>query len=372
MEAKVTVSFPAMAASGDQDYEVWIGQGLLDDLAIHLDAACSAHRYAVIADRRVADIYGEAVLIAARAAGARVDLFTFPAGEVNKTRESWAALSDELLGAGLGRDAAVLALGGGVTGDLAGFVAATFLRGLPLIQLPTTLLAMIDSSVGGKTGVDTAAGKNLIGSFHQPRRVIADTATLATLPRSEIRSGLAEGIKHGAIADAGYFHQAAADADRLLALDPEALIRFIQRSVEIKVAVVSADEREGGIRKTLNFGHTIGHAVEALSEFTLLHGEAVAIGMVAEAKIGEAVGITEAGTAAALERSLTSFGLPTCIPSGFSSRAILEYTRLDKKARAGRVEYALLEGIGRSSRGPGSYGVAVEDEVVKEVLSFEF
>lgn len=367
MTARVKIEFPREGGEV-QDYEVVIGGGLLAGLADQLAEACPAHRYAVIADSRVAGLYGNHVVEAASAGGARVELFVFPEGEANKTREQWSALSDAMLAAGLGRDAAVIALGGGVSGDLAGFVAATYLRGLPMVQVPTTILAMVDSSVGGKTGVDTPAGKNLIGAFHQPARVIADTDTLTTLPPEQVRSGIAEGVKHGAISDATYFRRTVTEAGALLALDPDALTDFLRRSVEIKAAVVAADEREGGLRKTLNFGHTIGHAVEALSEFSLLHGEAVAIGMVAEARLGEKLGITATGTAEQLEDALASFGLPTRVPDGFAVDDVLAFTRLDKKARQGRVEYALIEKIGVSSKGTGSYGVPVEDGVVREVL----
>ncbi len=366
MTAKVAIEFPP--AKSGQDYEVRIGPRLIDSLAAQLQDACPAHRYAVIADSRVASLYGERVVQAAAAEGARVDFFSFPEGEANKTREQWARLSDAMLSAGLGRDAAVIALGGGVTGDLAGFVAATYLRGLPMVQMPTTILAMIDSSVGGKTGVDTDAGKNLIGAFHQPTRVIADTDTLQTLPIEQIRSGIAEGVKHGAISDANYFRQTVDGAGALLRLDAEAVTAFLRRSVEIKAAVVAADEREGGVRKTLNFGHTIGHAVEALSEFRLLHGEAVSIGMVAEARLGERMGITKEGTTDELAAALAAFGLPTAIPEGFAADAVLAFTRLDKKARQGRVEYALIEEIGAASVGTGSYGVPVDDDLVMETL----
>jgi 3-dehydroquinate synthase len=273
------------------------------------------------------------------------------------------------LTAGHGRDSAVLALGGGVTGDLAGFVAATFLRGLPLVQLPTTLLAMIDSSVGGKTGVDTPAGKNLVGSFHQPRLVLADLDTLSTLPAKELRSGMAEAIKHGAIADADYFAVIERDAQVLLRLDREKMCRLIERSVQIKAAVVEADEREGGLRKTLNFGHTIGHAIEAHSRFQLLHGESIAIGMVVEAEVGEQMGITQKGTAKQLRMLLQRIGLPFRVPSTFSLDAIMDLTRVDKKARGGRVEYALLEQVGKCSVGAGSYGTPVPDEVAQEALA---
>jgi 3-dehydroquinate synthase len=301
-----------------------------------------------------------------------VDLLSFPAGEAHKTRAEWALLSDGMFAGGVGRDAAVLALGGGVTGDLAGFVAATYMRGIPLVQLPTTLLAMIDSSVGGKTGVDTPAGKNLVGAFLQPAVVAADTATLHTLPAAEIRAGLAEAIKHGAIADAAYFEAIAADLPALAALEPAALQRLIVRSVEIKAEVVGRDEKESGPRKMLNFGHTLGHAVEALSGYRLLHGEAVAIGMVLEARLGEAMGVTEVGTADRITEVLSAAGLPTRLPERMSAAAVLAATRTDKKARRGRVEYALIERIGAASAGgDGTWGWAGEEAVVEGVLSFE-
>lgn len=366
LTARVAIEFPPL--KGGQDYEVRIGPGQIDGLAAQLRDACPAYRYAVISDSRVAKLYADRVVEAAGAGGARVDLFTFPEGEANKNREQWNALSDAMLAAGLGRDAAVIALGGGVTGDLAGFVAATYLRGLPMVQIPTTILSMIDSSVGGKTGVDTPAGKNLIGAFHQPNRVIADTDTLRTLPIEQIRSGIAEGVKHGAIRDAGYFRETVEQTGAVLRLDAAALTAFLRRSVAIKAAVVAADEREGGVRKTLNFGHTIGHAVEALSEFRLLHGEAVSIGMVSEARLGERLGITKEGTAGRLADALGGFGLPTTVPDGFSADAVLAFTRLDKKARQGRVEYALIEEIGVASPGAGHYGIPVDDAVVAEAL----
>ncbi|HKG95018.1 MAG TPA: 3-dehydroquinate synthase family protein, partial [Gemmatimonadaceae bacterium] len=253
-------------------YTVIIEPGSLDSIGEVARRTAPAHRYVVITDDRVGPIYAARVR-AAMGAG-RVDVLSVPAGEAHKTRESWARLTDEMLAAGAGRDTTVIALGGGVVGDLAGFVAATFMRGVPVIQLPTTLLAMIDSSIGGKTGVDTPAGKNLVGAFHRPAAVIADPLTLTTLPPSQLRAGLAEAIKHGAIVDAEYFERLRADADALV--DPARagggrMRDVIARSVEIKAEVVRRDEREGGLRKILNFGHTIGHAVESLSGYALLH-----------------------------------------------------------------------------------------------------
>jgi 3-dehydroquinate synthase len=350
-------------------YDIRIGPGLLDGLPEMLEKDCPAHRYAVIADGNVAGLYGGKLRKRLQAAGLVADVFPFPAGEESKTREIWAELTDDMLARRIGRDAAVLALGGGVTGDLAGFVAATYLRGLPLVQLPTSLLAMVDSSVGGKTGVDTPAGKNLVGSFHQPHLVVADTDCLATLPPRELRSGLAETIKSGAIADVDYLTWIEENSATLPQLDATLITHLVKRSVEIKAGVVVTDERETGLRKILNFGHTIGHAIEALSRFELLHGEAIAIGMIVEAEIGELLGITELGTGGALRRVLGSVGLPIAVPSAFSAEPILELTRVDKKARSGRVEYSLLERVGTPSAGSGSYGTIVPDEVVVEALA---
>lgn len=355
-----------VAVPGGTTYPVLVEGGALARLCQELERFLPAHRYAVIADDRVAELYGERVLVALGAAGLPAELLRFEAGEARKTRETWAALTDTMLARGFGRDAAVLALGGGVTGDLAGFVAATYLRGLPLAQLPTSLLAMVDSAVGGKTGVDTPAGKNLVGSFHPPRLVLADTETLATLPEEHLRAGLAEALKHGAIADAGYLEWIESSLPGLISGDPVLLAALVRRSVEIKGGIVARDEREGGPRKALNFGHTIGHAVEALSGYRLLHGAAVAIGMAAEARLGEALGVSAAGTATRLERALRGAGLPTELPPEMDRREVLALTRHDKKARGGRVEYVLLERIGSAV-----WGVAAADAEVLEALGGE-
>ncbi|MBA2668759.1 MAG: 3-dehydroquinate synthase, partial [Gemmatimonadetes bacterium] len=267
-----------------------------------------------------------------------------------KTRAEWIRLSDEMLSARLGRDTVVLALGGGVTGDLAGFVAATYMRGLPLVQIPTSLLAMVDSSVGGKTGVDTEAGKNLIGAFHPPVLVAADIDLLSTLPAEHLRAGLAEAVKHGAITDAGYLAEVESAASALLGGDAEALSRLVGRSVQIKADIVSRDPREGGLRKVLNFGHTLGHALETLSGYELLHGEAISIGMVLEARLGEAIGVTRSGSADRLAAVLNTIGLPVKPSGSHSPDEVIAATMLDKKGREGRVEYALISEIGHAAQ----------------------
>jgi 3-dehydroquinate synthase len=364
--AKVDVTF---AGVGPGSYDVRIEPGLADRLAGLVEAYCPAHRYALITDSIVEALHATRLQERLRAHGMAVDLLSFPAGEANKTRNSWAALSDRMLELGMGRDAAVLAFGGGVVGDLAGFVAATYLRGVPYVQIPTTLLAMIDSSVGGKTGVDTRAGKNLIGAFHQPRVVLADPGFLDTLPRRELAAGLAEAVKHGAIADAGYFDWIESRVERVLDREAAALSHLIERSVRIKADTVARDERESGPRMALNFGHTLGHAIEALSGYELLHGEAISIGMVLEARAGEVAGITEPGTARRLASVLSAAGLPTKMPDSMSGRAVLELTRGDKKARAGAVEYALIEAIGRFDDAAGRWSRPLEDDSVLQAMA---
>ncbi len=335
-------------ALGPAAYDIVIGDGLLTQLSETLAAACPVARYAVIADATVAEKFGRAVLEAANRV-APSDLFTFPAGERNKTAEQWQELSERLLAAGLGRDGAIVALGGGVSGDLAGFVAATYMRGVPYIQIPTTLLAMIDSSIGGKTGVDTAHGKNLIGAFHQPRAVVADVTTLSELPPVHFAAGMAEALKHGAIADREYVDWIERDRQAILARDTEALVELVRRSVQIKAAVVAEDERETGKRAILNFGHTVAHAIEAASGYEVLHGEAVAMGMVAEAELGTRIGVTEAGTSEALREALISFNLPIDPPKK-SPAHLLEAMQRDKKVRAGSVRFALLKRVGEPAR----------------------
>ena len=349
-------------------YTITIAPGALAHAGTIARAAATAHRYAVITDATVGPLHA---LKVARTLGANVDVFTIPAGEAHKTRESWADLTDALLAAGFGRDSAIVAVGGGVVGDLAGFVAATYMRGIPFVQVPTTLLAMVDASVGGKVGVDTPSGKNLVGAFHPPAAVVIDPEVLRTLPREQLRAGTAEIVKHGVIADECYFDDVAASLDALTnpGSDDGRLTSIIARSVEIKADVVRRDEREGGVRKTLNFGHTIGHALEHLSSYTMLHGDAVAIGMVVESALGERIGETEPGTSRRIVAALRAAGLPVTVPEGMTARATLEATRHDKKARAGTVEYALPRRIGAMTGEARGWAVPVPDGDVMAALA---
>lgn len=361
-------------------YEAVVGAGLLDRLGEACLRAAPAHRYALVTDDGVAPHWLARAVASLRAAtGAEPLSRAVPAGEGSKTREQWAVLTDWLLAEGAQRDTTIVALGGGVVGDLAGFVAATYLRGVPVVQVPTSLLAMVDASIGGKTGVDTPAGKNVVGAFHQPATVLADPAVLATLPPPHRRAGMAEVIKHGAVADAAYFRMGAswaAAAERAGALGqdfdwggPQAL-DGVARSVAIKAAVVRADPRERGRRQVLNAGHTVAHALELATGFGLLHGEAVAIGLVVEAALGERAGVTAAGTAEALRGALGGAGLPTAVPAGLDPGRILDAMRLDKKGRAGQVRFALLREVGTAAGSDeAGWSIALDEALVREGLA---
>ncbi|MES2178420.1 MAG: 3-dehydroquinate synthase [Gemmatimonadota bacterium] len=349
-------------------YRVHIGAGLRHSFAHTITDVAAAHRYAVITDDHVAPLYADDIVSNLSGHG-RVSLHIVPEGEAHKTRDSWARLTDEMLEAGHARDTTVVAVGGGVVGDLAGFVAATFMRGIPVVQCPTSLLAMIDASVGGKTGVDTAAGKNLVGAFHEPAAVLVDVEMIATLSLPQRRSGLAEAIKHGAIADERYFRDIDTTLEALQSADADATLDLVSRSVQIKADVVRGDAREQGKRKILNFGHTLGHAIEHACGYSLLHGECVAIGMVLEATLAERLGVAVEGTATELERVLRRASLPIRRPSSLAPAAVLDATRLDKKARAGSVEYALPTRIGAMAAQEAGWAMRVDDAVVLELLT---
>src|SRR2546421_2493837 len=280
----------AIAEQHDASYDIVIGRGLAADLPALVKATCPAARYAVITDSHVAKLYGEKLVARCRDATLHAELFEFPAGEPNKTRETWASLSDRLLQRQFGRDCGAIALGGGVVGDVAGAFPSIRFSRMPSIQLPTTLLAMIDSSIGGKTGVDVPDGKNLLGAFHQPRLVVADPDVLGSLAPPQLAAGMAEAVKHGVIADRQYFDALEREHGAVIAREAVALERVVRRSVEIKADVVAADEREAGRRAILNFGHTVAHAIETTAKFATLHGEAGAIGMADEAPLAEALG----------------------------------------------------------------------------------
>jgi 3-dehydroquinate synthase len=346
-----------------QDYDVLIEPGAIDRIRALLP---DAHTYAIITDTNVARLYAEKI----RKQLTNAAVLTFEAGEANKNAETWQKLSDGLINHNAGRDTCIIAVGGGVTGDLAGFVAATYMRGVPVVQVPTTLLAMIDASIGGKTGIDIDGGKNLIGAFHQPHAVIIDPDVLRTLPKHELRYGLAEAIKHGAIADAAYLQWIADSMQSIDALESNAIMHLIQRSVEIKAQFVSADVQEAGARAALNFGHTIAHALERVTRYAMPHGEAVACGMVVEILSAEAAGVTEAGSGAKLVHALEGAALPAALPKGTNSSEVMAAMSTDKKARAGAVRYAIPARLGEfSADTEGNWTRPMPDDVVKGVLA---
>ncbi|QCO67219.1 3-dehydroquinate synthase [Luteimonas yindakuii] len=335
---------------GATPYPIRIGPGLLDDGAL-LAGPLRGRQALLVSDSEVAPRY--AARVASALKRARPDLaigeFVLPSGEASKTLDGFSGAIDALAALGARRDACVYALGGGVVGDLAGFAAACWMRGVDCVQLPTSLLAMVDSSVGGKTAVDLPQGKNLVGAFHPPRAVIADTTVLATLPARELRAGLAEVVKYGALGDAAFLDWLDAHADALLAMDHEALAEAIVRSCAHKAAIVERDPHEHGERALLNFGHTFAHAIETAQGYGgLNHGEAVAVGMVLAARLSEALGLAPAADGDRLRALLERFGLPVDLPAALDPEQLLAHMRLDKKAQAGGLRFIVWRGAGRA------------------------
>lgn len=337
----------------------------------------------MIADEKVNRLYDEwtsgtpeARRLGARASDAGMrprfrQRLTFPQGEVSKSRATWHKLTDELLAAGAGRDTAIVAMGGGVAGDLAGFVAATYLRGVPYVQVPTTLLAMVDASVGGKVGVDTEFGKNQVGAFYPPVMVVADPLTLMSLPDREYRAGVAEAVKHGLIMEREYFDWIGSNARDIRQRQPAAVTHLVQRSIEIKASIVTQDERDQGCRAILNAGHTVAHAIEAATGYRTPHGECVSIGLFTESRIAEALGVAEAGTAEAVGRVLERFGLPLRLPAGLAAPAVLEAMAGDKKNRSGAIHFALPRRVGVMEGGGNQWTVTASAELILSSLSHE-
>ena len=331
---------------GERSYPVWIGRGLLDDNA-RWRAALRGRHALIISNRTVAPLYLERVTRGL--AGLHWSSFLLDDGEAHKSFANVGLALDALATLGATRDACVIALGGGVVGDLAGFTAACWMRGIDFIQMPTTLLAMVDSSVGGKTGVNLPAGKNLAGAFHQPRAVVADIGTLDSLPDREYRAGIAEIIKGAAIGDTAFFAWLEQHAKALSARDETALVHAIATKVRYKAGVVARDETEQGERALLNLGHTFGHALETAGRYTtLLHGEGVAVGMLLAARLSERLGMSTPADTLRLEQLLKEVGLPTIVPPGTDPEQVLALMRLDKKNTAGTLRLILWRGIGRA------------------------
>lgn len=342
----MTTTHTLKVGLGPRSYPIHIGPGLLDDTARWRDAIRGRH-VLVVSNTTVAPLYLDRVT--AGLDGLSFSHLDLPDGERYKTLEQTASVFEALAALGASRDACIVALGGGVVGDLAGFAAACWMRGIDFLQMPTTLLAMVDSSVGGKTGVNLPAGKNLVGAFHQPRAVIADTDTLDTLPVREFRAGLAEVVKYGALGDAAFLAWLEDHADALLGREPACLAEAIARCCAHKAAIVARDETERGERALLNLGHTFGHALERACGYgVLLHGEAVAIGMCQAATLSARLGRAPDADGARLARLLKQLGLPTVPPDGLDPKALLAHMRLDKKNLGGRLRLILWRGIGHA------------------------
>ena len=339
---------PVRIALGEHSYPIHIGAGLIADAALYAPHV-KGRRVAVVTNRVVQPLYLARVQSAVENAGGKAVPVVVEDGEQAKSWQTLDRVFDALLGAHLGRDALIVALGGGVIGDLAGFAAATYQRGVRYLQIPTTLLAQVDSSVGGKTAINHPRGKNMVGAFHQPLAVIADVATLDTLPDRELRAGIAEVIKHGLVLDRDFLEWLETHLEKLLARERGALEHAVRRSCELKAQVVAGDEREAGRRAILNFGHTFGHAIELGAGYgAWLHGEAVAAGMVMAAELSARAGTLSRADVERVRALISRAGLPARGP-GFGVERYLELMQGDKKAAGGRLRFVLLDALGRAT-----------------------
>jgi 3-dehydroquinate synthase len=331
---------------GLRSYRILVGAGVLGEVGAELARLKVGRKVALVTDPSILSLHGDAVSRSLAHAGFDVTPVLLPEGERAKTLEVAASTWDRFLEAGLDRGSTVVALGGGAVGDLAGFAAATYMRGVNFVQMPTTLLAQVDASIGGKTAIDHPRAKNLIGAFYQPRLVISDTAALLTLPEREYRSGMAEVIKHGIVLDADYFSDVESAAGALRAREPAALERIVAGSCRLKASVVERDEEEAELRHVLNYGHTIGHAIEAITGYQrFAHGEAVSLGIAAEAGIAERLGVAKPGLRARQLAALDALGLPVR-GVGEPPERVIEALSRDKKAKDGRVPFILSPEIG--------------------------
>lgn len=349
---------------GDRSYDICIGSKILERIGSKLKSFSSSPKTAIISNPTVYRLYGKKVLASIKSSGFDAIPVIIPDGERYKDISIVQKIYGELLKHRLDRKSALIALGGGVIGDITGFVASTYMRGIDYIQIPTTLLAQVDSSVGGKTGVNHKLGKNMIGTFYQPKLVWIDIDTLKTLPKRELRAGLAEVIKYGVIWDSKLFKFLEENKEKILSLNKKALGYLIKRSCEIKAAVVSKDERESGLRAILNYGHTIGHAIETATGYKkYLHGEALAIGMHTEARLAEKLGIVNEKSVMKIKSLIDSYCLPSEMPSKIDVNPLLASMHLDKKAVAGELNFILPEWIGKVRIQKG-----IKGRIIRETL----
>jgi len=347
---------------GVRSYDIAIGTGLIGRAATFAGLP-RASQALIVSNATVAPLYAERVRAALAAHYPQVHLLALPDGEAFKTWETLQLIFDALLTHGCDRKTVLFALGGGVVGDMTGFAAASFMRGVPFVQIPTTLLAQVDSSVGGKTGINHPLGKNMVGAFYQPHRVVCDLETLQTLPPRELSAGLAEIIKYGPIADTAFLDWIEAQLSNLLAREPQALAQAVRRSCEIKAWVVAQDEREAGLRAILNFGHTFGHAIEAgMGYGAWLHGEAVGCGMVMAADLSARLGLIDEATSQRIRALVERTGLPVKGPDLGADRYI-ELMQVDKKAEAGEIRFVVIDELGKASMRPAP------DAIVRDVIA---
>ena len=352
----------------DESYGIVIGYGFRERLAAMIARGGFGKQYCVITDSRMKTIYGKKLLAQFGKAGVKAVLLDFPAGEKSKNMKTVSALLEKMLASGIDRKACVVALGGGVAGDVAGFAASIYMRGINFVQVPTTLLAMADSSIGGKTGVDLSGAKNSAGSFSQPKKVYACLEFLETLPKKEISNGMSEVVKHAIISDVEFFAFIEKNLPKVFALNRKTMLYVVKKNCEAKARVVEKDEKEGNYRRVVNFGHTIGHALEVLGKFSRLsHGQAISIGMVAEAEISRELGLMPATDVERIRRLFMKIGLPVRLPA-YGPKKILAKTRLDKKAVSGKVFYSLPARIGKMHSRKGNFGIEVSDRTVLKAL----
>ena len=327
-------------------YEIRIGRDIIDRIALILAKNHKAGRYAVITDDCVGSLYGKKILTSLVDVGLNVNLIEFPAGEANKNINTVLHVAEKLLQAGADRETFLIALGGGVVGDVTGFIASVYMRSVPYIQIPTTLVAQVDSSIGGKTAVDLPQGKNLMGTFYQPCAVFTDLSFLETLPEKEFNNGLAEIIKYGIIDDEKMFHTMENNMEAIKLKDPKLVLNIVEACCRIKKSIVEIDEKDQGLRHILNFGHTLGHALETMSQYTITHGEGVALGMIAAARLSEKMGYLESNEAKRIEALIREAGLPCKIPETFFADNIIAALQMDKKKKGDIIRFVLLKKIG--------------------------
>ena len=355
----------------DDSYEIEIGFDLEDKLVKDLKSGLVGNikKFALVTDSNVKELYGEKIYEKIKEAGYNADLFVFEAGEKSKTRKTKEEIEDAMLEKGYRRDCCIIAIGGGVVTDLSGFVAGTFGRGVPFINYATTLLSAADASVGGKTAVDTPLATNLIGLFNQPKKVYLDIKAWSTLPKREICSGLAETIKHACISDKDFFEYIEKNIEEILALKTEVCEHIAEENCKIKYKVVMKDERESGLREILNLGHTVGRAIETVSEYKLLHGEALSIGLVAEVKLAYKLGYVTAEERDRVINLLEKANLPIAIPEYIDREKLVKKLYTDKKVRDGKLRFVLQKGIGNVVEFEnGQFATPISEEVAGEII----